>query len=104
MNRRDKFILRASRPGPELRAMTSTLGLAVTLAGATAATSFISGILGMAGGMILMGVVLFAFAGTRLSRSVLERMTDASFRTWTRATILAVGAAHLVMGAQGWAA
>jgi uncharacterized membrane protein YfcA len=49
-------------------------------------------------------VVGFAFVGTRLSRSVLERMTDASFRAWTRGTILVVGAAYLAMGLRGGAA
>ena len=44
------------------------------------------------------GMVVLAVAGTRLSKGVLERMSDASFRTWTRATIMTLGVAY---GASG---
>jgi uncharacterized membrane protein YfcA len=54
--------------------------------------------------VLAIAVVLLAFAGTRLSRGVLERMTDASFRSWTRRTILAVGATYLAMGVRTLAA
>ena len=43
-------------------------------------------------------LVVLAFAGTTLSRSVLERMTDASFRRWTRWTVMSVGAMYLLGG------
>jgi uncharacterized membrane protein YfcA len=43
-------------------------------------------------------MVLLAIAGTRLSKSVLERMTDASFRRWTRGTVMGIGMAYGVMG------
>jgi uncharacterized membrane protein YfcA len=36
-------------------------------------------------------MVLLAIAGTSLSRTVLERMNDASFRRWTRWTVLTLG-------------
>jgi uncharacterized protein len=43
-------------------------------------------------------LVPIAFAGTSLSRRVLERMTDDSFRQWSRWTIMALGAIYLVSG------
>ena len=36
-------------------------------------------------------MVVLAIVGTRLSKGVLERMSDSSFRQWTRATILGLG-------------
>ncbi|HSN19689.1 MAG TPA: hypothetical protein VLS49_03380, partial [Usitatibacter sp.] len=38
--------------------MSASLPLLALLAGATLATSFVSGILGMAGGMMLLGILL----------------------------------------------
>jgi uncharacterized membrane protein YfcA len=73
-------------------------------------TSFISGILGMAGGMILMGILLsvlplpvammvvLALVGTSLSQPVLKRMNDASFRLWTRWTVMSLGVFYLISG------
>ena len=43
-------------------------------------------------------MVLLAFVGTTLSRQVLERMTDASFRKWTRWTVMTLGMIYLVSG------
>ncbi|HXZ47910.1 MAG TPA: sulfite exporter TauE/SafE family protein [Usitatibacter sp.] len=43
-------------------------------------------------------MVVLAVAGTLLSRRVLERMNDASFRRWTRWTVLALGAVYLGKG------
>ena len=43
-------------------------------------------------------MIVLAFAGTQLSRPVLARLTDASFRAWTRWTVLSCGAAYLVSG------
>jgi uncharacterized membrane protein YfcA len=43
-------------------------------------------------------MVLLAFAGTSASRAVLERMSDASFRVWTRRTVMTVGAVYLASG------
>jgi hypothetical protein len=44
-------------------------------------------------------MVILAFAGTTLSRRVLERMNDESFRFWTRWTVVAVGLFYLGSGA-----
>jgi uncharacterized membrane protein YfcA len=44
-------------------------------------------------------MVLLAMAGTNLSRPVLERMTDANFRRWTRWTVSVIGVFYLVNGA-----
>jgi len=43
-------------------------------------------------------MVVLAIAGTSLSRRVLERMNDVSFRQWTRWTVLTLGALYLVNG------
>ena len=43
-------------------------------------------------------MVVLAFAGTSLSRRVLERMNDASFRFWTRWTVMTLGAFYLASG------
>jgi len=43
-------------------------------------------------------MVILAFAGTSLSRRVLERMSDASFRLWTRRTVMALGLLYLGSG------
>jgi uncharacterized membrane protein YfcA len=41
-------------------------------------------------------MVVLAFAGTSLSRRVLEKMNDESFRFWTRWAVMALGAFYLV--------
>ncbi|HSJ99086.1 MAG TPA: sulfite exporter TauE/SafE family protein, partial [Myxococcota bacterium] len=43
-------------------------------------------------------MVVRAFAGTSLSARVLERMSDDSFRRWTRATVMSLGAIYLAAG------
>lgn len=43
-------------------------------------------------------MVLLAFVGTTLSRQVLEHMTDASFRLWTRRTVMSLGVVYLASG------
>lgn len=49
--------------------------------------------------MVAAGLmVALAFVGTTVSRRVLERMTDASFRTWTAWTVRALGVAYLAWG------
>ncbi len=61
------------------------------------------------GGVIAMGtgevtpalaaaMVLLAFVGTSLSRQVLERMSDAAFRQWTRWTVMSLGLMYLAGG------
>jgi uncharacterized protein len=44
-------------------------------------------------------MVALALVGTSLSRQVLERMNDASFRLWTRWTVMTLGAFYLASGA-----
>ncbi len=48
-------------------------------------------------GVAAMMVVL-AFAGTTLSRGVLERMDDGNFRKWTQWTVLTTGVFYLASG------
>ena len=43
-------------------------------------------------------MVILAFAGTSLSRPVLKRISDSSFRSWTRWGVLALGAIYLASG------
>jgi len=43
-------------------------------------------------------MIVLAFAGTTLSTRVLEKMNDASFRMWTRRTVLGIGVAYLASG------
>lgn len=45
-------------------------------------------------------MVVLAVVGTTLSRQVLERITDASFRQWTRWTVMTLGVMYLVSGAR----
>ncbi len=44
-------------------------------------------------------MVVLAVVGTTLSRRVLERLTDASFRQWTRRTVMTLGTFYLLTGA-----
>ena len=43
-------------------------------------------------------MVVLAFAGTSLSRQVLERIDDTDFRLWTKWTVIAIGVVYLVSG------
>jgi uncharacterized membrane protein YfcA len=45
-------------------------------------------------------MVALAFSGTSISRQVLEKMDDSSFRAWTRWTMMGVGAAYLAGAAR----
>ena len=42
--------------------------------------------------------IALAIVGTTLSRSVLERMSDRNFRSWTRAVVNVAGVYYLVTG------
>lgn len=48
--------------------------------------------------LVAVMMVLLAVVGTSLSRRVLERMDDTSFRRWTRWTVLTLGAFYLADG------
>jgi len=43
-------------------------------------------------------MVILAFVGTTLSKRVLERIDDASFRSWTKWTVTGIGVVYLVSG------
>lgn len=47
---------------------------------------------------IYVGAIALALAGTSLAARVLHRMTDATFRRWSRRLILTVSAVYLVRG------
>ena len=47
-------------------------------------------------GAVMVGL---AITGTTLSRRILEKLTDASFRQWTRWTVMTTGVVYLSMGA-----
>lgn len=63
---------------------------------------YFGGVLAVEGGAVspwlAAAMVLLAFAGTSLSRPVLERISDESFRWWTRWGVLALGAIYLASG------
>jgi len=43
-------------------------------------------------------MIALAFVGTSLSRQVLERISDASFRQWTRRTVMTLGVVYILGG------
>jgi uncharacterized membrane protein YfcA len=47
----------------------------------------------------LVAALTLAFLGTSLAARVLERMTDADFRAWSRRIVFAVATVFLVRGA-----
>jgi uncharacterized membrane protein YfcA len=63
---------------------------------------YFGGVLAVEGGAVSLWLaammVVLAFAGTSLSRPVLERISDESFRWWTRWGVLALGAVYLASG------
>lgn len=64
--------------------------------------AYFGGVVTVAGGEVepLLGamMVVLAVVGTTLSRRVLEKMNDASFRLWTRWTVMTLGAFYLASG------
>jgi len=77
------------------KALTQTLSHLVKIV-------YFGGVIALQGGEIspwlIPTMVLLAFLGTSLSRPVLERMSDASFRQWTRWTVMTLGALYLASG------
>jgi uncharacterized membrane protein YfcA len=64
---------------------------------------YFGGITGMEaelGPVIFILSIVMAVIGTTLSRTVLERLTDAQFRTWTKRIVLVVGAVYMAQGIQ----
>lgn len=62
---------------------------------------YFGGVMGTGGavGPVIAGTMIaLAFVGTTLSKQVLERIDDASFRAWTRWTVMSVGVVYLVSG------
>ena len=63
---------------------------------------YFGAVISMRGGDVKPGLaammVALALVGTSLSRNVLERMDDVSFRRWTRWTVLTLGAVYLANG------
>ena len=64
--------------------------------------AYFGGVLAVEGGKVepwLAAVmVALAFVGTTLSRQVLEKITDAKFRLWTRWTVMTLGLFYLASG------
>lgn len=77
------------------KALTQTLSHLVKIV-------YFGGVIAVQGGEVspwlIPTMVLLAFLGTSLSRPVLERMSDASFRQWTRWTVMTLGALYLASG------
>jgi uncharacterized membrane protein YfcA len=63
---------------------------------------YFGGVLALGGGGVSpwVGAMMVAFSvvGTTLSTRVLERMTDNSFRLWTRRVVMSIGVAYLLSG------
>ena len=51
---------------------------------------------------VLAAVVPLSLTGTWLGGRVLDRMTDVSFRTWTKWIVTVTGAVYLARGAMGY--
>lgn len=49
-------------------------------------------------GIVLAASIGLALFGTTLARTVLDRLTDLQFRTWTKRIVLTVGSVYLVQG------
>ena len=47
---------------------------------------------------LMVACVLLAFSGTTLSKRVLDKMSDANFRQWTKWTVLTMGVIYLASG------
>ena len=64
---------------------------------------YFGGVLAATGGevapLVAALMVALAFAGTSLSRQVLERINDSDFRAWTKWTVTAIGIVYLASGA-----
>jgi uncharacterized membrane protein YfcA len=64
--------------------------------------AYFGGVLALGGAgvpaWLAVTMVVLAFAGTSASRRVLERISDASFRLWTRWTVMVLGAVYLTGG------
>ncbi|MGM0422158.1 MAG: hypothetical protein ACQEQL_03565 [Pseudomonadota bacterium] len=73
--------------------MIFSAGLTVFLISVSLFTAFLSGIAGMAGGMILMTLI-----GTTLSKSMLKRISDHQFYTGTRILVTCIGMIYLWKG------
>jgi uncharacterized membrane protein YfcA len=77
------------------KAMTQSLSHILKIA-------YFGAFLAVEGGNVHPGLaaimVALALTGTSLSRHVLERMNDASFRFWTRWTVMTLGAFYLASG------
>jgi uncharacterized membrane protein YfcA len=73
---------------------------------------YFGGIAAMSSGNLASGLslplmatcVALAFTGTSLSKFVLDKMSDASFRRWTQGTVMTMGVIYLATGAWMFAA
>jgi uncharacterized protein len=92
----DSFFLRSAM---DRKAVVATKAAAQTL-GHAAKIGYFAALAGNAGADPLLAgaMVVCAVAGTSASRRLLERMTDADFRDWTRRAILAIGGFYLASG------
>jgi len=80
------------------KAMTQTLSHLLKIL-------YFGGVLAVGGAVVppwvAAATVLLAVAGTTLSRPALEQISDASFRSWTRWTVMTLGAIYLASGVTG---
>jgi uncharacterized protein len=93
----DSFFVRSSM---DRKAVVATKAAAQTL-GHLAKTLYFGGMAGLStvDPSTCLVMVACAVAGTSASRYVLERMSDEHFRSWTRLSVMTIGATCVVSGA-----
>lgn len=97
----DQFFLRS---GLNRKAVVATKAATQTLSH-TAKIAYFGSLLAVGAGSaewhVAAALVACAIIGTSASRRVLEKISDADFRSWTRRTVLVVGALYLASGVWG---
>jgi uncharacterized membrane protein YfcA len=98
----DVFFVRSAmdrRSVVATKAMSQTLGHFIKILYFGGISLLASGTATTLSPWLMVSCVVLAFSGTSLSKRVLERMTDANFRTWTQWTVLTMGVIYLASGA-----
>ena len=83
------------------KAMSQTLGHLIKIVyfgGIAVMTATSSGVVAGLSMTLIAACVVLAFAGTTLSKSVLEKISDVNFRRWTQWTVMTMGVIYLGSG------
>ena len=98
----DAFFVRSAmdrRSVVATKAMSQTLGHLIKIVYFGGLSLLATGSATALSPWLLAVCVVTAFSGTSLSKRVLEGMSDANFRAWTKWTVLAMGVVYLATGA-----